>query len=195
MLKCCPLIHSILFIVAWRERLPLCYGRMVRSPIKGCFVICSYVMLLGHFSFKVPRLSLQKLNGPSCWERGCLVLGACTISQCVGPNCFLCENTGWKSRWLAEDLSLAGTLGLQLTWLVVFTALPPVLRVGTEHQALNPAPWQMGDKQGAPQTFSGTLALFLWGFFFQCQWTTFSAFFFFFVLIPQHNYSSKNQMW
>jgi len=41
------------------------------------------------------------------------VSGACMISQCVDPNWFLCENRSWKSRWLAEDLSLAGALRLK----------------------------------------------------------------------------------
>lgn len=63
------------------------------------------------------------------------VSGACTISQCVGPNCFLCENMGWKSRWLAEDLSLAEALRFKLPWLMemVYTVLPPGSHVGKEH--------------------------------------------------------------
>lgn len=57
---------------------------------------------------------------------------ACTISQCVGPKHFLWENMGWKSSWLAEDLSLAGALRLKLLWQMemVYTVLPPGLPVG-----------------------------------------------------------------
>lgn len=32
--------------------------------------------LCGCFFFKVPRWSLQKLNGPSCWERVCFCFGS-----------------------------------------------------------------------------------------------------------------------
>lgn len=64
------------------------------------------------------------------------VLGVCTISQCAGPNCFLCENTGCTSRWLAEDLSLAGALRLRLQWLMemVNTVLPPGSHVGARRE-------------------------------------------------------------
>lgn len=57
---------------------------------------------------------------------------ACMISQCVSPNHSLCENMGWKSSWLAEDLSLAGALRLKLLWQMemVYTVLPPGLHVG-----------------------------------------------------------------
>lgn len=115
--------------------------------------ICLYVRPVGHF-FKVPRLRLWKLNDPSCWERVCFVLGTCMISQCVGPNSFLCENTGWESRWLAEDLSLAGALGLQLLCLMVFATIPPVSHVkvwgNRASSALHPAPWLAEGEQGAP---------------------------------------------
>lgn len=73
------------------------------------------------------------------------VLGACAISQCVGPNCFLCENMGCKSRWLAEDLSLAGALRPRLQWLMgmVNTVLPSGSHVGARGKgtlsALSPA--------------------------------------------------------
>lgn len=65
-----------------------------------------------------------------------VVLGACVISQCVGPNCFLCENKGCKSRWLAENLSLAGALRLRLQWLMemVNTVLPPGSHVGARRE-------------------------------------------------------------
>lgn len=85
------------------------------------------------------------------------VSGACTISQCVGPNCFLCENMGWKSRWLAEDLSLAGALRLKLPWLMemVYAVLPPGLHMGARGKgtlsALPTASWQEEEEQQDPK--------------------------------------------
>lgn len=81
------------------------------------------------------------------------VSGACTISQCVGPNCFLCENMGWKSRWLAEDVSLAGALRLELPWLMemVYAVLPPGSHVGASGKgtlnALHPTRWRAEEEQ------------------------------------------------
>lgn len=92
-----------------------------------------------------------------------VVLGACAISQSVGPNCFLCENTGCKSRWLAEDLSLAGALGLRLQWLMemVNTVLPPGSCVGARGKGtlsvLSPA--CCGWKSRGHQTHSSLLFL------------------------------------
>lgn len=106
----------------------------------------TYMSGLSSFSFfRLPDKVYRSEMSHHAGKAFVFVLGACAISQLVGPNCFLCENMGCKSRWLAEDLSLAGALRLRLQWLMemVNTVLPPGSHVGERGKgtlsALSPA--------------------------------------------------------
>lgn len=92
------------------------------------------------------------------------VLGACVISQCVGPNCFLCENMGCKSRWLAENLGLAGALRLGLSgWWRWRAVLSPGSHVGARRKGTSSAlsPVCCGWKSRGHQTYSSLFFIFV----------------------------------